>query len=102
VDNDAAADNRVRRRAARARSAPKSGAPSLTSSSTGATTAPNTRLDPFSTAFSFPHWRELTSSPTLFKPPPTYEPLVTYLPRTWLLRHAWRRARRPSIFDVPG
>jgi REP element-mobilizing transposase RayT len=59
------------------------------------------RLDPFSTAFSFPHWRELDHSPLLFKPPPTYEPLVHYLPRTWLLRNAFRRARRPSIFDVP-
>ena len=61
-----------------------------------------TRLDPFSSAFSFPHWRELTHSPTLLKPPPTYEPLITYLPRTWLLRNAFRRARRPSIYDVPG
>ena len=54
------------------------------------------KLDPFSSAISFADWRELDDSPFLFRPPPTYEPLITWRPRTWLLRHAWHRRPRPT------
>ena len=60
------------------------------------------RLDPYSTAISFPHWRELAHSPFLYRPPPRYERLVTYLPRTWLLRNAFAHARHPSVYDTPS
>jgi REP element-mobilizing transposase RayT len=59
-------------------------------------------IDPYSTAISFGDWRELSISSTLYRAPPTYEPLITYLPRTWLLRRAFHRRPHPSVYDVPS
>jgi REP element-mobilizing transposase RayT len=59
------------------------------------------KLDPFSSAVTFPDWRELDDSALLYRAPPGYEPLVVWRPRTWLLRESWRRHRRPSVYDVP-
>jgi REP element-mobilizing transposase RayT len=59
-------------------------------------------LDPYSSSISFPDWRELSNSPFLYRPPPRYEPLITYLPRTFLLRTAFARGRRPSVYFAPG
>jgi REP element-mobilizing transposase RayT len=60
------------------------------------------KIDPFSSAIAFAEWRELDDSPVLYRPPPTYEPLVTWRPRTWLLRRAFHRRARPSVYDVPA
>jgi SAM-dependent methyltransferase len=34
--------------------------------------------------------------------PPTYEPLVVWPPRTWLLREGWRRHGLVRFDEVPG
>ena len=60
------------------------------------------KLDPYSSAIMFPEWRELERSPFLYRPPPRYEPLIVWLPRTFLLRSAFRRAPRPSFRAVPA
>jgi putative transposase len=59
------------------------------------------KLDPYSSAIMFPEWRERERSPFLYRPPPRYEPLIVWLPRTFLLRCAFRRAPRPSVRAVP-
>jgi REP element-mobilizing transposase RayT len=60
------------------------------------------KLDPFSSAIAFPDWRELSASPFLYRPPPRYEPLIVWRPRTFLLLHAFRRAPRPSVYAIPA
>ena len=60
------------------------------------------RVDPFSTAVLFDGWRELAASPTLFRPPPTYDPLPVYRPKTWLLTEGWRRYRLISHTETPA
>jgi REP element-mobilizing transposase RayT len=60
------------------------------------------KLDPFSSAIAFPDWRELERSPFLYRPPPRYEPLIVWRPRTFLLRRAFFRAPRPSVYAVPA
>jgi hypothetical protein len=42
------------------------------------------KVDPFSTGALFSGWKERAEASTLFRWP-TYEPLVVYLPQTWLL-----------------
>jgi len=59
-------------------------------------------LDPFSSAVSFPGWQELAGAAATFAPPPTYRPLVTWPPKTWLLRAGWLRPGRIGAFEVPG
>ena len=59
----------------------------------------NTRawnVDPFSTGVLFHGWREREEEVLMWRWRSTYEPLVVYLPRTWLLREGWRKAG-PSI-----
>jgi REP element-mobilizing transposase RayT len=49
------------------------------------------RVDPFSSAVMFPDWAERLDKPTLWRGPPTYEPLLVFRPRTWLLAEGWKR-----------
>ena len=59
-------------------------------------------VDPFSSGVMFPGWREREGMPTLFRPPRTYLGVVTWLPRTWLLRTGWTRHGLVSTHEVPG
>lgn len=61
-------------------------------------------IDPFSTAWSFGGWKEYVDDdrPFLWETPPTYEALVVYLPKTWLLREGWRKSGSISIYEVPS
>ncbi|HEY5939044.1 MAG TPA: transposase [Kofleriaceae bacterium] len=59
------------------------------------------KIDPFSSGVGFGGWREL-EGPTLWKPPPTYQALWVWLPRTWLLREGWTRHGLVSTHEVPG
>ena len=59
-------------------------------------------VDPFSSGVGFHGWRERAGFPTLFKPPPTYQGLATWLPKTWLLREGWSRHGLVSTHEVPG
>jgi REP element-mobilizing transposase RayT len=64
------------------------------------------KVDWFSTAAMFPWWAEYApyeEEPFLWRGPETYDPLVVYQPRTWLLRTGWRKGGAPiSIREVPS
>jgi hypothetical protein len=59
-------------------------------------------VDPFSSGVSFCGWKELEPYDVMWRPPPTYDALWVWLPRTWMLREGWRRAGAISARDVPG
>jgi REP element-mobilizing transposase RayT len=60
------------------------------------------KVDPFSSGVGFSGWRELEGAMTLWKPPPTYQALWVWLPKTWLLREGWARHGLVSTHEVPG
>jgi REP element-mobilizing transposase RayT len=60
------------------------------------------KLDPYSTAVDFGGWKELGDSPFLYRTPPTYEGLVVWRPRTWLLQKGWSKHGQLSVYEVPG
>jgi REP element-mobilizing transposase RayT len=61
------------------------------------------RVDPFSSAWLFPGWRERAQAQLLWRPPPSYDSLVVWRPKTWLLREGWMRASTPiGLHDIPG
>ena len=64
------------------------------------------KIDWFSTAAMFPGWAEYKpyeEEPFLWRGPETYDPLVVYQPRTWLLRDGWRKGGAPiSTREVPS
>ena len=59
-------------------------------------------IDWFSTAITFPGWAEYGDAAFLWRGPPTYDPLIVYQPRTWLLRVAWAKAGSISCHYVPS
>ena len=59
-------------------------------------------IDPFSSAISFTGWRELARRSTLWRPPPSYEPLCVQRPRSWLLATGWQRSGTISTRDIPS
>jgi REP element-mobilizing transposase RayT len=60
------------------------------------------KVDPFSSGLAFPGWAEYGDAPFLWRGPPTYDPLITYQPRTWLLREGWRKSGPISCREVPS
>ena len=61
------------------------------------------KADPFSSGPVFPGWKELEGSPFLWPLRPTYQPLIVFRPRTWLLAKGWQE-HHPliSVHEVPG
>jgi REP element-mobilizing transposase RayT len=60
-------------------------------------------VDPFSTGILFPDWAELQDKAWMWPIRPTYDPLVVFWPRTWLLREGWKLGGGPiSARDVPS
>jgi REP element-mobilizing transposase RayT len=61
------------------------------------------KADPFSSGAVFTGWRELEDSPFLWPLRPTYQPLIVFRPRTWLLAKGWQE-HHPLIStrEVPG
>src|SRR4051812_27494612 len=60
-------------------------------------------IDWFSSAAMFPGWSDYDEDEHfLWKGPDTYDPLVVYLPMTWLLREGWKKAGPISCRDVPS
>jgi hypothetical protein len=51
------------------------------------------KIDWFSTAVMFPGWAEYGDELFLWRGPDTYDPLIAYQPRTWLLRAGWKRSK---------
>jgi putative transposase len=60
------------------------------------------RIDWFSTAAMFPGWAEYGDEALLWRGPPTYDPLIVYQPRTWLLREGWKKSGPISCHQVPS
>jgi REP element-mobilizing transposase RayT len=60
------------------------------------------RVDPFSSGAVFTGWKELEHAVILWPLPPTYQPLLVFRPRTWLLR-CWDQFHPLiSVREVPG
>jgi REP element-mobilizing transposase RayT len=61
------------------------------------------KIDWFSTAVMFPGWAEYGDQPFLWRGSATYDPLVVYQPRTWLLREGYKRGGPAiSVREVPS
>ena len=51
----------------------------------------------------FPDWAEYGDEGFLWRGPPTYDPLLVYRPRTWLLREGWKKhSATISCREVPS
>jgi REP element-mobilizing transposase RayT len=59
-------------------------------------------IDWFSSGVMFPGWAEYGDAAFLWRGPPTYDPLVVYQPRTWMLREGWAKAGSISCYAVPS
>jgi REP element-mobilizing transposase RayT len=59
-------------------------------------------IDWFSTAAMFPGWAEYGDEPFLWRGPATYDPLIVYQPKTWLLREGWKKSGPISAREVPS
>jgi REP element-mobilizing transposase RayT len=59
-------------------------------------------IDWFSSAATFPGWAEYGDEAFLWRGPETYDPLIVYQPRTWLLKEGWKRAGEISYRAVPS
>ena len=59
-------------------------------------------VDPFSSGAIFGGWKELEGRYILWPLRDTYETLVVWFPKTWLLRVGWRRVGPISARDVPS
>jgi len=60
------------------------------------------KVDPFSTGALFAGWKALANAHVMWPLPRTYEPLVVYLPRTWLLTTGWMIHGRLGFDEVPS
>src|ERR1700759_1499934 len=59
-------------------------------------------IDWFSSAVMFPGWAEYGDEAFLWRGPETYDPLVVYQPKTWLLREGWKKAGSISCHEIPS
>ena len=59
-------------------------------------------IDWFSSAATFPGWVEYGDEAFLWRGPETYDPLIVYQPRTWLLREGWKKIGEISCRAVPS
>ena len=59
-------------------------------------------IDWSSSAATFPGWAEYGDEAFLWRGPETYDPLIVYQPRTWLLKEGWKKAGEISCWAVPS
>ncbi len=59
-------------------------------------------IDWFSSGVVFPGWAEYGDEPVLWRGPATYDPLIVYQPRTWLLREGWKQSGSISCREIPS
>ncbi len=59
-------------------------------------------VDPFSSAISFPDWKELEDKDVMWPMRATYDPLMVRRPASWLLREGWKLCGPISARDVPS
>jgi putative transposase len=60
------------------------------------------KLDPFATGVLFEGWKERDDAGVMWGWRAAYDPMVVYLPKTWLLREGWRRYGLISCQEVPS
>jgi REP element-mobilizing transposase RayT len=61
------------------------------------------KVDWFSSAAMFPDWTEYGDEVGLWRGPPSYEPLLVFRPRTWLLAAGWKKCSATiSCREVPA
>ncbi|MBX3155039.1 MAG: transposase [Deltaproteobacteria bacterium] len=63
---------------------------------------PRWNVDPFSTGVLFDGWKPHAEDALMWRWRDTYDPLVVYRPRSWLLREGWRRHGLLAFGEVPG
>jgi REP element-mobilizing transposase RayT len=59
-------------------------------------------VDPYSSGVLFLGWKKREDAEVMWKWPDSYDPLVVYLPKTWLLSQGWLRHGRISFDEVPS
>ncbi|HEU4612214.1 MAG TPA: hypothetical protein VFS15_09055, partial [Kofleriaceae bacterium] len=59
-------------------------------------------VDPYSTGSHFDGWKEREDTVLLWRLRETYQPMVVYLARTWLLREGWRKHGLIRFEEVPS
>ncbi|HEY0482130.1 MAG TPA: transposase [Kofleriaceae bacterium] len=59
-------------------------------------------VDPFSTGILFPDWKELQDKALMWPIRETYDPMVVFRPKTWLLAEGWRKAGTISYREIPS
>ncbi|MBA3463450.1 MAG: transposase [Deltaproteobacteria bacterium] len=59
-------------------------------------------VDPFSSGCSFTGWKALEKKLVMWKVPATYEAMIVWLPKTWLLREGWMLYGRIDFREVPS
>jgi REP element-mobilizing transposase RayT len=59
-------------------------------------------VDPYSTGALFGGWQQRVDAELLWRWPETYQPLVVYVPQSWVLRTGWTRHGRVSFHEVPS
>ena len=60
------------------------------------------KLDPFATGMYFDGWKERAGDPLMWKLRDTYERMLVYIPRTWLLTTGWRQYGSISVLELPS
>ena len=60
------------------------------------------QVDPFSTGVLFEGWKDRDDASFFMRYRETYEPMIVYLPRTWLLRVGWRKHGLIRFDEVPS
>jgi REP element-mobilizing transposase RayT len=59
-------------------------------------------VDPFSSGILFPDWAEMAERDLMWPIRETYDPMMVFRPRGWLLTEGWKRSGSISARDVPG
>jgi len=60
------------------------------------------KVDPFSTGAQFGGWKELENAVVMWPVRETYDPLIVYFPRTWLLTNGWQMYGLIGAREVPS
>jgi REP element-mobilizing transposase RayT len=58
--------------------------------------------DPFSSGILFPDWQELQDKAWMWPIRESYDPLVVFRPKTWILAEGWKLCGSISARDVPS
>jgi REP element-mobilizing transposase RayT len=59
-------------------------------------------VDPYSSGLQFMGWKERADKDVHWRGRETYDPLVVYLPKTWLLSEGWKKSGTISFHEVPS